>query len=180
MALGKIGELYMIKIVSHDPAPPPIEYIKVSGGIFLDMAIYDFDMVRYLSGSEVTQVYASGTVLVDPKIGEADNIDTALTILKLTNGALAFIDNSREAVYGYDQRVEVFGSKGSVVANNNTETNTVFASANGVVSNQPIYFFLERYTKSFIHEMEQFIQAVTKDKEPPVSGKDGLAATLFG
>ena len=170
----------MIKIISRDPGPPPIEYIKESGGIFLDMTIHDFDMVRFLSGSEVTQVYASGAVLVDPKIGEAGDIDTAITTLKLANGALASIDNSRQAVYGYDQRVEVFGSKGSVVAYNNTETRTVFTSTAGVVSDQPVYFFLERYTKSFMQEMEEFIQAVTEDKIPPVTGKDGLAATLVG
>ena len=177
---GKIGELYMIKIISRDPGPPPIEYIKASGGIFLDMTIHDFDMVRYLSGSEVTQVFASGAVLVDPKIGEAGDIDTAITTLKLANGALASIDNSRKAVYGYDQRVEVFGSKGSVVAYNNTETRTVFTSTDGVVSDCPLYFFLERYNNSFLLEMGEFIQAVTEDKVPPVTGKDGLAATLVG
>jgi myo-inositol 2-dehydrogenase / D-chiro-inositol 1-dehydrogenase len=177
---GKIGELYMIKIISRDPGPPPIEYIKESGGIFLDMTIHDFDMVRYLSGSEVEQVYASGAVLIDPQIGEAGDIDTAITTLKLANGALASIDNSRQAVYGYDQRVEVFGSKGSVVAYNNTETRTVFTSTDGVVSDQPVYFFLERYTKSFMQEIEEFIQAVTEDKTPLVTGQDGLAATLVG
>jgi myo-inositol 2-dehydrogenase / D-chiro-inositol 1-dehydrogenase len=177
---GKIGELYMIKIISRDPAPPPVEYIKESGGMFLDMTIHDFDMVRYLSGSEVVQVFASGAVLVDPKIGEAGDIDTAITTLKLANGALASIDNSRQAVYGYDQRVEVFGSKGSMAAYNNTETGTVFTSTDGVVSDCPLDFFLERYTKSFMQEMVGFIQAVTEDKVPPVTGQDGLAATLIG
>jgi myo-inositol 2-dehydrogenase / D-chiro-inositol 1-dehydrogenase len=177
---GKIGDLYLIKIISRDPAPPPVEYIKESGGIFLDMTIHDFDMIRYLSGSEVDQVFAAGAVLVDPNIGKAGDIDTAITTLKLANGALASIDNSRQAVYGYDQRVEVFGSKGSMVALNNTETQTVFTSSDGVVSDCPLDFFLERYTKSFLQEMEEFVQAVTENKEPPVGGNDGLAATLIG
>ena len=177
---GKIGDLYMIKIISRDPAPPPIEYINESGGLFLDMTIHDFDMVRYLSGSEVEEIFDAGAVLVDPNIGKAGDIDTAIVTLKLANGALASIDNSRQAVYGYDQRVEVFGSKGSMVALNNTETRTVFTSTDGVVSDCPLHFFLERYNDSFLLEMEEFVQAVTEDKEPPVGGNDGLAATLIG
>ena len=177
---GKIGDLYMIKIISRDPAPPPIEYINESGGLFLDMTIHDFDMVRYLSGSEVEEIFVAGAVLVDPNIGKAGDIDTAIVTLKLANGALASIDNSRQAVYGYDQRVEVFGSKGSMVALNNTETRTVFTSTDGVVSDCPLHFFLERYNDSFLLEMEEFVQAVTEDKEPPVGGNDGLAATLIG
>ncbi len=177
---GKIGDLYLIKIASRDPAPPPAEYIAQSGGIFLDMTIHDFDMVRYLSGSEVDEVFAFGAVLVDPNIGKAGDVDTAITTLKLANGGLASIDNSRQAVYGYDQRVEVFGSKGSMVALNNTETQTVFTSSDGVISDRPLDFFLERYNKSFLAEIEEFIQAISSDKEPPVCGNDGLAATLIG
>lgn len=176
----KIGDLHLIKIASRDPAPPPLEYVKSSGGIFLDMTIHDFDMVRFLSGSEVDEVFATGAVLVDPKIGKAGDVDTAITTLKLKNGALASIDNSRKAVYGYDQRIEVFGSKGSVEALNNTETRTVFTSAEGVISDRPLDFFLERYLNSYLSEIEEFIRAVVEDVDPPVCGFDGLAATLIG
>ncbi len=177
---GTIGDLYFIKIASRDPAPPPMEYIKSSGGIFLDMTIHDFDMVRFLSGSDIYEVFATGAVLVDPKIGEAGDVDTAIITLKLKNGALACIDNSRQAVYGYDQRIEVFGSKGSVAALNNTETRTVFTSSDGVVTDCPLYFFLERYQQSFLSEIEEFVKAIAEDGQPPVSGNDGLAATLIG
>ncbi len=176
----KIGDLHLVKIASRDPAPPPLEYVKSSGGIFLDMTIHDFDMVRFLSGSEVDEVFATGAVLIDPKIGKAGDVDTAMTTLKLKNGALASIDNSRKAVYGYDQRIEVFGSKGSVEALNNTETRTVFTSAEGVISDRPLDFFLERYLNSYLSEIEEFIRAVVEDVDPPVCGFDGLAATLIG
>src|SRR5512147_2731528 len=116
---GKIGDVHILRITSRDPAPPPIEYVKVSGGIFFDMAIHDFDMVRYLSGDEVEEVYVVGGVLVDPRIGEVGDIDTAITALTFKGGAIGSIDNSRKAVYGYDQRVEVFGSEGMVTALNN-------------------------------------------------------------
>jgi myo-inositol 2-dehydrogenase/D-chiro-inositol 1-dehydrogenase len=144
------------------------------------MTIHDFDMVRFLSGSEVEEVYAAGAVLIDPNIGKAGDVDTAITTLKLKNGAMASIDNSRQAVYGYDQRIEVFGSKGSVVALNNTETRTVFTSPDGVISDRPLDFFLERYQQSYFSEIEEFIRAIIDDVEPPVAGYDGLAATLIG
>lgn len=176
----KIGDLHLIKIASRDPAPPPLEYVKSSGGIFLDMTIHDFDMVRFLSGSEVDEVFATGAVLIDPNIGKAGDVDTAITTLKLDNGALASIDNSRKAVYGYDQRIEVFGSKGSVAALNNTETRTEFTSPEGVISDRPLDFFLERYQNSYLSEIEEFIRAVVEDVDPPVRGFDGLAATLIG
>ncbi len=176
----KIGDLYLIKIASRDPAPPPAEYVKDSGGIFLDMTIHDFDMVRFLSGSDVEEVFATGAVLVDPEIGKAGDVDTAIVTLKLKNGALASIDNSRQAVYGYDQRIEVFGSKGSVAALNNTETRTVYTSPDGVISDRPLDFFLERYQRSYLAEIDAFIQAVLEDTEPPCSGNDGLSATLIG
>lgn len=143
--IGIIGRIYFIKITSRDPAPPSIEYVNASGGIFLDMTIHDFDMIRYLSGSEVEEVYAAGTVLVDSAIGEAGDVDTAITTMKLKDGALAVIDNSRQAVYGCDQRVEVFGSKGSIAAMNNTPTQTVLTTSEGVMSDRPLDFFMERY-----------------------------------
>jgi len=180
VAAGEIGDPHIIKITSRDPEPPPIEYVKVSGGIFLDMTIHDFDMVRYLSGSEVEEVYAAGEVLVDPAIGEAGDVDTAVITLKLENGAIAVIDNSREAAYGYDQRAEVFGSKGKVAADNDRPSTAVVSTDEGVVKDKPKYFFLERYMDSFVEEMKEFIEAVVTDSEPPVQGIDGLKPVLIG
>jgi len=177
---GKIGEPHILKITSRDPAPPPIGYIRVSGGIFLDMTIHDFDMARYLSGSEVSEVYVNGAVLVDPAIGEEGDIDTAVITLKFKNGAIGVIDNSRKAAYGYDQRVEVFGSKGCITAANDTPTTTVLSTEEGVVCDKPKYFFLERYTDSFITEVKCFIEAVINDTDTPVAGIDGLKPVLIG
>jgi myo-inositol 2-dehydrogenase/D-chiro-inositol 1-dehydrogenase len=177
---GESGRLYQIKITARDPAVPPIDYVKSSGGMFLDMTVHDFDMVRYLSGSEVEEVYATGAAMIDTAIGEAGDIDTAITTLKLKNGALAVIDNSRQAVYGYDQRIEVFGSKGSIRAGNRTPTRTVRTTAEGVITDKPLYFFLERYQESFRAEMEEFVAALREDRDPSVSGIDGLISTLIG
>jgi myo-inositol 2-dehydrogenase / D-chiro-inositol 1-dehydrogenase len=179
VADGKVGEVHILRITSRDPAPPPIEYVKVSGGIFFDMTIHDFDMARYLSGSEVEEVYVAGGVRVDPLIGEAGDIDTAVITLKFKNGAIGTIDNSRKAVYGYDQRVEVFGSKGMVAAANNTPDSTIYASADGVLSAKPLYFFLERYAESFLAEMREFVQAVRNGTATPVTGADGRAPVLI-
>jgi myo-inositol 2-dehydrogenase/D-chiro-inositol 1-dehydrogenase len=170
---GKVGEVHILRITSRDPAPPPASYVKLSGGMFLDMTIHDFDMARYLSGSEVVEVFAAGGVMVDPAIGEAGDIDTAVITLKFANGAIGTIDNSRKAAYGYDQRVEVFGSKGMVAVTNNTANSSVFSGEEGVVSEKPLYFFLERYMDSFIAEMRDFIEAIREDKETPVTALDG-------
>ncbi len=177
---GKIGEPHLLRITSRDPAPPPPEYVKVSGGIFLDMTIHDFDMARYLVGSEVTEVYAAGGVLVDPRSGTAGDVDTAVTLLRFANGAIGTIDNSRKAVYGYDQRVEVFGSGGAVGVSNNTPDSAVVSDANGVHGARPLYFFLERYTESFIQEMREFVQAVQQDQATPVTGIDGRIPVVIG
>lgn len=171
---GKVGEPHMVKVISRDPAPPNIDYVKVSGGIFVDMTIHDFDMVRYLSGSEVEEVYVQGAVLVDPAIGEAGDIDTALISLKFANGAIGCIDNSRKAAYGYDQRAEVFGSKGSVASENDKPSTAVIRTEEGVVSEKPLYFFLERYMDSFVQEMREFIEAIEKDAATPLGGLDAL------
>lgn len=176
---GKVGDIHLINITSRDPEAPPIEYVKGSGGMFLDMTIHDFDMVRYLSGSEVEEVYAAGGVLVDPKIGEAGDIDTAVITLKLKNGAIAVINNSREAAYGYDQRAEVFGSKGAVEVGNDKLSTAVVSTKDGVKAEKPLYFFLERYMESFAEEMKQFINAVVNDAEVPVDGLDGLKPVLI-
>ena len=176
---GVLGDPHIIRITSRDPAPPPAEYVAGSGGMFLDMTIHDFDMARFLSGSEVTEVHAYGTVLVDPEIGKAGDIDTAVISLKFANGALGIIENSRKAVYGYDQWVEVFGSKGTAMADNNTPTSMVVYNESGTIRDKPLYFFLERYEAAFIDEMKAFVNAIREDKTTAVSGKDGLAPVLI-
>ena len=170
---GKIGDLHILRVTSRDPAPPPAEYVKKSGGMFLDMTIHDFDMARYLSGSEVVEVYAAGGVMVDPAIGEAGDIDTAIITLKFANGAIGTIDNSRKAVYGYDQRAEVFGSGGMAATTNKTANTSVYSNAEGVTSEKPLYFFLERYMDSFIAEMRDFIAAIRDGVPTPVTILDG-------
>jgi len=177
---GRIGDPHIIKITSRDPEAPPIDYVKVSGGIFLDMTIHDFDMARYLSGSEVEEVYVNGAVLVDEEIGKAGDIDTAIITLKFANGAIGVIDNSRKAVYGYDQRVEVFGSKGQITVYNDKATNLEISTADSVSTEKPLYFFLERYNESFITEVKDFIDAVLNDKDVPVTGVDGLKSVEIG
>jgi myo-inositol 2-dehydrogenase/D-chiro-inositol 1-dehydrogenase len=180
VAAGQIGQPHILRITSRDPAPPPISYVKVSGGIFLDMAIHDFDMARYIIGSEVEEVFVAGGVMVDPAIGQAGDIDTAITTLTFANGTLGTIDNSRQAVYGYDQRVEVFGSKGMVTTANNTPDRAVYCDARGVHSALPLYFFIERYADSYIAEMQAFIQCIREDTPPPVSGIDGRIPVQIG
>jgi len=180
VAAGKIGTPHILRITSRDPGPPPIEYVRVSGGIFLDMTIHDFDMARYLIGSEVSEIYAAGGVMVDPEIGKAGDIDTAIITLRFANGAIGTIDNSRKAVYGYDQRVEVFGSEGVVMVSNNTPDTAVYSNAEGVHSSLPLFFFVERYTDSYIAEMQAFIECVEQDKTPPVTGVDGRIPVVMG
>jgi myo-inositol 2-dehydrogenase/D-chiro-inositol 1-dehydrogenase len=177
---GKIGTPHIVRITSRDPAPPPVSYVKVSGGMFLDMTIHDFDMARYLSGSEVEEVYVAAGVMVDPGIGESGDVDTAIITLKFANGAIGTIDNSRRAVYGYDQRVEVFGSNGMIQAHNNTPDNDVYFNADGVHSAKPLYFFLERYMESFIAEMKEFVQSIWENTSPRVTGIDGRIPVVIG
>lgn len=177
---GKIGTQHIIKITSRDPEAPPISYVKVSGGMFLDMTIHDFDMVRYLSGSEVEEVYAVGGVLVDPAIGEAGDIDTAIITMKLKNGAMAVIDNCRRASYGYDQRAEVFGSKGSVEIGNDASSTAILSTSDGVVAEKPLHFFLERYMQAYANEIREFVEAIVEDKDVPVNVVDGLEPVIIG
>ncbi|MEN8163571.1 MAG: inositol 2-dehydrogenase [Acidobacteriota bacterium] len=178
VAEGNVGDIHLIRITSRDPEAPPAEYVASSGGIFLDMTIHDYDMVRFLSGAEVVEVHAYGAVLVDPEIGEAGDVDTAITTLRLSNGALAVIENSRQAVYGYDQRVEVFGSKGSAEALNEVPAQIRLSTAVGVRSEKPLYFFLERYQASFVAELEAFFACVREDGAPAVDGQDGLMSVV--
>lgn len=177
---GKVGDVHLLRITSRDPTPPPVEYVRVSGGMFLDMTIHDFDMACYLTGSDVVEVFAAGGVLVDPAIGAAGDIDTALVTLKFANGALGAIDNSRKAAYGYDQRVEVFGSAGMASVSNDTPDRHVLSDAQGVHSALPLYFFMQRYTESFITEMTEFVQCVQKDATPPVTGREGRRPVVIG
>ena len=144
------------------------------------MTIHDFDMVRYLAGCDATEVYVQSAVLVDPGIGEAGDVDTAVITLKMENGAIAVIDNSRKAVYGYDQRAEVFGSNGMVATKNDTLSTAVISNADGVTGEKPLYFFLERYMDSFREEMNQFINAIENDTETPLGVVDGLKPVLMG
>lgn len=171
---GGVGNVHIVKVTSRDPEAPPISYVKVSGGIFVDMAIHDFDMVRYLSGSEVEEVSAVGTCLVNPEIGAAGDVDTCIITLRFKNGALGVIDNSRQAVYGYDQRVEVFGSKGCITADNETANNTTLYTADGVSKEKPLWFFLERYNDAYIQEEVDFVDACLNDKPTVVGAFDGL------
>jgi myo-inositol 2-dehydrogenase/D-chiro-inositol 1-dehydrogenase len=180
VAAGEIGEPHILRITSRDPGPPPIEYIKVSGGIFLDMTIHDFDMARFLMGEEVEEIYATGGVRVDPHIGEAGDIDTAIITLRFENGAIGSIDNSRKAVYGYDQRVEVFGSEGVVMVSNNTPHTAVVSNASGVFGPLPQFFFIERYTESYVAEMKEFVKCIQQDTSPPVNGLDGRIPVVMG
>lgn len=170
---GKVGDVHIVKITSRDPAPPSPAYVAVSGGIFLDMMIHDFDMARFQAGSDITEVHALGAVLVDPEIGKAGDVDTAVVTLKFANGAIGVIDNSRQAVYGYDQRVEVFGSKGSAEAFNDIPSTVRLSTAEGVTGDKPLYFFLERYKEAFVSEINSFIDAISGAHEVEVTGEDG-------
>lgn len=177
---GKIGALNVLKICSRDPGAPPVSYIKVSGGIFLDMTIHDFDMVRYLSGEEVDSVFAMGGVMVDKAIGEAGDIDTVVITLRLKSGALAVIDNCRRATYGYDQRAEAFGELGQVAITNDCASNAVLSNCDGVTAEKPLLFFLERYMQAYVNEISQFIDCIVNDKEVPVGIDDGLQSVVIG
>lgn len=177
---GEIGEPRRVHIVSRDPAPPPEEYIKASGGLFADMTIHDFDMARFLVGHEVEEVYAVAGVMVDESFRRLHDVDTAVTILKFENGVTATIDNCRQSAFGYDQRVEVFGSGGSIQSDNQYPNATVISDANSVRRDQPLYFFMERYKESFAIELDAFVQAVVDDETPEATGKDGRTAVVMG
>jgi myo-inositol 2-dehydrogenase / D-chiro-inositol 1-dehydrogenase len=180
VAEGEIGTPQLARITSRDPAPPPLDYIRTSGGIFLDMTIHDFDMARFVVGSEVVEVYARGGVRVDAEIGEAGDVDTAVVVLEHENGCLTTIDNSRQAVYGYDQRVEVFGSAGMASSENPLAHTALVRSAAGTRQATLPYFFLERYIPSYLREWEAFVAAVSAGATPPVTGRDARAPLVIG
>lgn len=173
---GAIGQLEMLIITSRDPEPPPVEYIQVSGGLFRDMMIHDFDMARWMLDEEPTRLYATGSVMVDSAIGEAGDIDTASVTLNTASGAIAVITNSRRASYGYDQRVEAFGAGGMLQANNNLENNVVLSGASGIVGAKPQYFFLERYADAYRIELTRFVESLQGNTPPPTTADDGLKA----
>jgi len=173
---GRIGHLEMLTITSRDPGPPPLDYVKVSGGLFRDMMIHDFDMARWLLGEEPVQVMAAASALVDSAIGGVGDVDTAVVTLKTAAGTLCQITNSRRATYGYDQRIEALGSKGMLRANNVVESTLEFAGEAGVVTEKPLHFFLERYAAAYRHELDHFIEAIEQRQPPMVGGADGVRA----
>lgn len=174
VASGLLGTPSIIKVTSRDPEPAPFEYAKVSGGLFMDMMIHDFDMVRYLSGSEVVEVSAFGDVLIDERLKTIGDIDTAIVMLKFANKAIGVIDNSRKAGYGYDQRNEVHCEKGCVQVSNDFPNTSMISTSEGVYLEKPLWFFLERYNDAFIAEAREFVAAIKEDREPCVGGIDGL------
>ncbi|CEG57078.1 inositol 2-dehydrogenase [Legionella fallonii] len=173
---GEIGAVHIVKITSRDPACPSKEYCATSGGLFMDMTIHDFDMARFLTQSEVVEVFATGSVLINPDFEALHDIDTAIIQLRFANGALGVIDNSRQAVYGYDQRIEVFGNEGMLVAANHLKHSVTRYSNTTTEQANPEYFFLERYQQAFVAELGSFYDAWLHNKPSPVSGKDGLQA----
>lgn len=175
---GEIGTPHLLHIFSRDPAPPPIEYVKVSGGLFFDMTIHDFDMARFLLG-DVVEIYAAAGVMVDPAIGAAGDVDTAMITLRFANGAIGCIDNSRQAVYGYDQRVEAFGSKGSAASGNLYPDAVTLSTAASVRHALPLNFFIERYVAAYQNELAAFVDCIVQDTPSPVSGEDGRAPVVM-
>jgi myo-inositol 2-dehydrogenase/D-chiro-inositol 1-dehydrogenase len=173
---GAIGAVEMVSIISRDPSPPPISYIERSGGLYRDMMIHDLDMARFLLGEEPVEVHAIGSVTVDPAIGKAGDVDTAMVMLKTASGKLCQISCSRRAAYGYDQRVEVHGQKGMLRAGNIHETTVEVATKDGFTYDPTLAFFLERYANAYRLELAAFIAAVEAGKPPSPSGHDGLMA----
>ena len=179
LADGAAGNVELVTILSRDPAPPPVSYIERSGGLFRDMMIHDFDMARFLLGEDAVEVFAVGSSLVDPAIGKAGDVDTAAVVLKTASGKICQISNSRRATYGYDQRIEVHGSKGLLSAGNVLETTVRFAGSGGITADPVQNFFLERYAGAYKNEIDAFIDALTKGTKPSPSGTDGLKAQLM-
>ncbi|MBS9404697.1 inositol 2-dehydrogenase [Halomonas sp. TRM85114] len=173
---GRVGNLETLTIISRDPAPPPAEYVGASGGLFRDMMIHDFDMARWLLDEPITQVHAEGSCLIDPAIGEAGDVDTAMVTLTTASGRLCHISNSRRACYGYDQRIEAFGSAGMLQAQNETETRLRFTGEPGQVEDKPHWFFLERYAVAYRREINDFVDAWKQQRDPLANARDGLEA----
>jgi myo-inositol 2-dehydrogenase/D-chiro-inositol 1-dehydrogenase len=180
VAAGDVGELHLLRISSRDPGPPPLEYLRVSGGIFLDMTVHDFDMARFVTGSEVQEVHALGAVRVDPAIGEDGDLDTVIVTMRHADGTLTAIDNSRRAAYGFDQRVEAFGSGGMAASGNPVEHTGTVTTAAGSRGRPLPHFFVERYVPSYVAQWAALERAVRAGDPPPVGGRDGRAALVLG
>ena len=180
VAQGAIGNHHLVKITSRDPQAPPISYVVQSGGLFLDMTIHDFDMARFLVDKEVVEVYAKGAALINPELSRVGDIDSAVITLTYEDGTMAIIDNSREAAYGYDQRVEVFGSRGMVKADNNLHDTHQLFNSEGSHAALPLHFFLERYAAAYKTEIREFIYALSNNTDLPVDGNDGLQSLKIG
>ena len=176
---GAVGTVEMVSIISRDPAPPPAGFIETSGGMFRDMTIHDFDMARFLLGEEPISVFASAANLVDPSIGALGDVDTAAIVLTTASGRICQISNSRRATYGYDQRIEVFGSKGQVTAENMRATTVEVATQAGYVREPLLDYFMTRYTDAYRNEITAFVQAVSEGRPMSPSGEDGLRAQLL-
>jgi len=179
IAKGDIGAVEQVIISSRDPGLPPLAYLKVSGGQFRDMTIHDFDMARFLLGEEPAEVFAYGSVLVDKAVGKAGDIDSTMIVMRTASGKLCHINNSRRASYGYDQRIEVHGAKGRLMAGNMTGTTVELANSDAVSADKPLYFFLERYAEAYKAELNAFVDAVTKKKKMPVGAEDGRMALVL-
>lgn len=173
---GMAGEIELVSIISRDPTPPPAEYVARSGGLFRDMMIHDLDMARFLTGEEFTEIHAVGSALIDPAIGAAGDVDTATVILKSASGKICQISNSRRAAYGYDQRIEVHGSKGLLQAGNVLETSVSFSGAKGILADPVQNFFLQRYERAYRQEIEQFTAWIASGENPSPNMFDGLQA----
>ena len=178
---GEIGKLEKIIISSRDPSPPWADYLKVSGGIFRDMVIHDFDLARFvLDDDPITQVFATGSALFDKNAKDLNDYDTAMVIMKSKSGVLVHVNASRRAVYGYDQRLEIFGSEGMVISDNQTPTSTKKFSATGTFVNEPIHnFFIERYTQAYKDSIDEFINCIKNNRETSVNFEDGRLALML-
>lgn len=179
VASGEIGRPCILRITNRDPEPPSMEFLRTSGGMFLDMTIHDFDMARFQIG-EIEEVYALGSVLVAPDLAKIGDIDTNIVTLKFTNGAVGAIDNSRQAVYGYDQRLEVFCSNGVAIAGNEAESTLIKGNSEGFHSARPPFFFMQRYAPCYVEELRQYIECIRDDNPTPTTGKDGRMAVMLG
>jgi myo-inositol 2-dehydrogenase/D-chiro-inositol 1-dehydrogenase len=177
---GEIGTPRLMHIISRDPAPPPVSYIKVSGGMFLDMTIHDFDMARFLIGDEVEEIFVAGGVMVDREIGAAGDLDTAVIVLRFRNGVIGTIENCRQAAYGYDQRVEILGSLGKIATQNVYPNEAVVSTGREVRKDLPLNFFMDRYRASYAAELRCFVEAVLHDKPTLVDGEDGRIPVVMG
>ena len=173
---GRIGNLEQLVITSRDPSPPPASYVKVSGGLFRDMMIHDLDMARWMLGEDPVEIYATGSCLVDPEIGEAGDVDSAHVIMKTASGKLCHINNSRRAAYGYDQRIEAFGEKGMLQAGNHRASEVRFVGDEGDTIEKPLFFFLERYMPAYRRELQEFVDTLLKGQEPTATIEDGVRA----